>query len=199
QRLRILDFMVLAGDLDHAYAMAMTLEVCRLCPSRNVQAAAGCVQAGEALGRAGRTDEAIACFDRAVAIRPDQGPEVLTNLGNLYLRKGDQARAIVSYLRALEVKPDYAPAMGNAASAYSMQGAYDKAFDLLSRLRKIRPDDPEVEYNMACLHARQGRVDEGVRSLKAAMEKGFDDRELLRTDPDLESLRETEFYQGLLH
>ncbi len=57
-----------------------------------------------------------------------------------------------------------------------MQGAYDKAFDLLSRLREIRPDDPEVEYNMACLHARQGRVDEAVSSLKAAVEKGFDDR-----------------------
>ena len=199
QRLRILDFMVLAGDLDHAHAMAMTLEACRLCPSRNVQAAAGCVKAAEALGRAGRTDDAIACFERAMAIRPGQGPEVLTAMGNLYLKKGDQARAIASYLRALEVKPDHAPAMGNAASAYSMQGAYDKALDLLSRLREIRPDDPEVEYNMACLHARQGRVDEAVRSLRAAVEKGFDDTELLRTDPDLEGLRETEFYQGLVH
>ncbi len=198
QKMRILDFMVMADDLDHAYAMAMTLEACRLCPSRNVQAAAGCVKAGEALGRAGRTDDAIACFERATAIRPDQGPEVLTVLGNLYLKKGDQSMAITSYQRALEVKPDYAPAMGNAASAYSMQGAYDTAFDLLSRLREIRPDDPEVEYNMACLHARQGRVDEAVSSLKAAVEKGFNDRELLRTDPDLEGLRETEFYRELV-
>ncbi|HQO61898.1 MAG TPA: tetratricopeptide repeat protein, partial [Deltaproteobacteria bacterium] len=138
------------------------------------------------------------CFERAMAIRPGQGPEVLTVLGNLYLRKGDQVRAIASYLSALEVKPDYAPAMSNLASAYSMQGAYDKALDLLNRLREMRPDDPEVEYNMACLHARQGRVDEAVRSLRAAVEKGFDDRELLRTDPDLESLRETEFYRGLV-
>jgi tetratricopeptide (TPR) repeat protein len=198
QKLRILDLMLLAGDLDHAFAMGRTFEARRFCPSRNIQAAAGCVKAGEALGRAGRLDDAIACFERAVAIRPGLGPEVLTNMGNLHLRKGSPGKAVALYLEALEVKPDHAPAMGNAANAYAMQGDYDRALHLLHRLREIRPHDPGTEYNLACVYARQGKVDEAVRSLRAAMEKGFADKEILMTDPDLANIRGTEFYRGLV-
>lgn len=198
QKLRILDFMLLVGDLDEAFRMVQTFKMDRLCPVRNIQASSGCVKAGDALAGAGRVDDAIVCVERAVAIRPGQGPEVLTLMGNLHLKKGDPGKALEFYGKALDIRPDYAPAIGNSAKAYSLLGDFRKALGCLHRLLEIQPDNPNVEYDIACLYARQNRVDDAVRSLRNAVSKGFDKMELLRTDPDLAGLRHTGYYRDLV-
>ena len=48
------------------------------------------------------------------------------------------------------------------------------------------------------VYSRQGRVDEAVKWLSEAMKKGFDNLELLKTDPDLENVRQSEFYRGMI-
>jgi len=48
---------------------------------------------------------------------------------------------------------------------------------------------PEVAYNLACAFARQSEIDEAIKWVKVALDAGFKDLELLKTDPDLDSLR----------
>ena len=44
-------------------------------------------------------------------------------------------------------------------------------------------------YDIACLRAQAGQTDEAFRSLDQATDRHLDNLELVRTDPDLASLR----------
>jgi len=68
----------------------------------------------------------------------------------------------------------------------------------LHRILELRPDSPDVCYNMACVYSRWGRVEESVAWLRRAVEKGFSNRDMIRTDEDLENIRDTEYYRKLV-
>jgi len=55
----------------------------------------------------------------------------------------------------------------------------------------------EFAYNLACLYARQNKIEESANRLKKALKKGLDDWKLLKSDPDLENIRGSELYQEL--
>jgi predicted esterase len=59
------------------------------------------------------------------------------------------------------------------------------------------PRSPGVDYNIACAYARSGRAKEALAALRRAVEKGFTDAALLKSDPDLDSLRELPEFQQL--
>lgn len=46
-------------------------------------------------------------------------------------------------------------------------------------------------YNMACCFAKMGRVEDGLQAMSDCMENGFDNYEAFKTDPDLQSLRQS--------
>ncbi|MDX1944026.1 MAG: hypothetical protein SFU86_01360 [Pirellulaceae bacterium] len=60
------------------------------------------------------------------------------------------------------------------------------------------PADPVSHYNLACALARQGKTDDALASLEAAIAQGFRDLELIKTDADLASLREHDRYKAAL-
>ena len=65
-------------------------------------------------------------------------------------------------------------------------------------LADLQPDNPEVHYNIACLHARANRTEEAVLWLQKAVDKGFNNWTLLKKDRDLENIRNTTFYRELM-
>ena len=62
-------------------------------------------QLGYALFSAGKPAEARPCFEQATQRIPEY-PDAHFNLGNTWLRLGEPARAVASYQRALEFRPD---------------------------------------------------------------------------------------------
>ena len=84
------------------------------------------------------------------------------------------------------------------AVIYINCGEYDKALDVLKNVIKIKPESAGAYYNIACIYARQGKVDESVKWLKEAVERGFADWRLLRQDKDLEKIRGTAYYEDLM-
>ena len=59
----------------------------------------------------GRNDEALAFYEQAIAISPV--PQALSNMGALYHERGDFARAVDAYRRAIEQRPNAAPTHRN--------------------------------------------------------------------------------------
>jgi tetratricopeptide (TPR) repeat protein len=57
--------------------------------------------------------------------------------------------------------------------------------------------DPDVAYNVACAFARENRIEEGIEWLERAIRAGFDNFELLTTDPDIEALRSAPAFQAI--
>ena len=57
------------------------------------------------------------------------------------------------------------------------------------------PHSPDGHYNLACALARQGKTDEALASLEAAVKLGFNKVDHIEQDDDLSSLRDHERFQ----
>ena len=65
----------------------------------------------------GEHEKAKAEMLQSLAIRPNT-PEVLNNLGTVYLKLGDKVNALASFEKAVTLRPNYAIARFNLAEAY---------------------------------------------------------------------------------
>src|ERR1700693_5582592 len=81
---------------------------------------------GNALGRLGQLDEAVASYRRALVLNPDFA-EAHNNLGHALLDLGQMDEAVASCRRALELKPRYAEAHDTLGNALLNLGRLDDA------------------------------------------------------------------------
>jgi len=93
----------------------------------------------------------------------------------------------------------YEPAPAEAGEAFAAYNAGDYAEALAKQLVVIekRPDSPVAHFNAGCFAARVGRTDEALEHLRQAVELNDGVKEMLRTDEDLDSLREDERFVEL--
>lgn len=123
---------------------------------------------------------------------------LFVKLARLRLQTGDVQGAYSAYRKALALRSGAVDIMYELILAYAGSREYDRAIELLQGMRESQPDSAEVPYNIACLYARQGKIDEAVLWLRQAVDKGLDDMDLIRKDPDLKGIRETAFYRELV-
>lgn len=88
--------------------------------------------------------------------------------------------------KAYEPAPEEA---GEAMLAYG-EGDYETAVAKQLVVVEKRPDDPVAHFNAGCFTARAGRADEAIEHLRRAVEINERIKELIRTDEDLDSIRE---------
>jgi hypothetical protein len=55
-----------------------------------------------------------------------------------------------------------------------------------------------IYYNIACVYAKQNMVTESVSWLGKAIQMGFSNYDLIKTDPDLAHIRDTELMNNIL-
>jgi Zn-dependent protease len=67
-------------------------------------------------------------------------------------------------------------------------GEFDLSADA-GALALQRGGGPHIAYNIACAHARAGRIDQALEWIKRAVDAGYSDLDSLKNDPDLEILR----------
>jgi tetratricopeptide (TPR) repeat protein len=86
----------------------------------------------------------------------------------------------------------YEPAPEEAAEAFKAynEGDYETAAAKQLIVVQKRPDDAVAHFNAACFEARAGTADEAIEHLRRAVELNDRIKELIRTDEDLDSIRE---------
>jgi len=62
----------------------------------------------------------------------------------------------------------------------------------------LQQDQWEGYYFISGTYARQNKTQESIRWLKQAIEKGFDNWDILEADQNFESIRATSYYKELL-
>ncbi|MCP3956314.1 MAG: hypothetical protein GY719_00525 [bacterium] len=77
-------------------------------------------------------------------------------------------------------------------------GDYRSAAKVLTVASEIRPERPDIWYNLACAQARSGSRKKALTALEQALDAGFGDAEKLASDSDLESLRGEEGFRRLV-
>lgn len=103
---------------------------------------------GVAHGEAGRLEEAVRWFKRALKERPAHA-EAHYNLGKAQRKLGQWEEAERSYLRARQLDPARADVANNLAALYCRQGRYADALPLIAEARARMPDDETVAVNHA--------------------------------------------------
>jgi Tfp pilus assembly protein PilF len=99
---------------------------------------------------------------------------------------------------AIEKDPNYADAYSNRAVAYMQEKKFNKAMEDLKKAKELNPDSASIRYNFACLYSLKNDVDLSLDEIDAALEKGFNDYESLRKDPDLNNVRKHPEFKQIL-
>ena len=117
----------------------------------------------------GEADEAVACYRRALELKPDYA-EAHNNLGIVLTAQGHLDEAVACGRRALELKPDYPEAHKTLADALCSSRSPDEAVALYRRALELKPDYAEAHNNLGNALLEQGKVDEAVACYRRALE-----------------------------
>ncbi len=116
----------------------------------------------------GKTDEAVAKFEDALAANPKNAGAYLA-LGSIYEQKNDTANAIKVYQRALEVHPSMWAAANNLAFLLGESSDdpkdLERALSLARKANDLRPNEPLVLDTLAWIQYKLGDLPEARQNL----------------------------------
>lgn len=144
------------------------------CASSYAQDASGrAVQITAAL-REGKADRAVQLADQGLAASPND-PQIWTLKAIALSAQRRTKEALAAYHHALQLSPNYLPALEGAAQIHYAAGDKE-ALTLLQRIAQLRPTDQTSHAMLGALAYKQGNCSDAV----AEFEKG---RELMATQP----------------
>lgn len=105
----------------------------------------------------------------------------------------------LEFLQAVSRRlPEDTAVMRALGDMYTRTGAYEQGLQVDERLSRLCADDPLVWYNLACSLALSSRTDDALDALGRAVERGYDDYEWMKKDPDLSSLHGDARFESIL-
>lgn len=119
--------------------------------------------------REGRTDDAIALFQRALQIDADHSV-ALQNLGNAYRQKKDWANARKELTRSVDLNPDDPEANYGLGMVFAQTGDTQHAEAYLQNAIKVRPEYPEALNNLGILYLKTERPSDAEAMFQRCIE-----------------------------
>ncbi len=77
-------------------------------------------------------------------------------------------------------------------------GEMEKAINWGKRALAIDPDEPIVQYNMACIYSLAGKIEQALDCFEIATQLGYASREWAENDIDLDPIRDQPRFQKAL-
>jgi tetratricopeptide (TPR) repeat protein len=93
--------------------------------------------------------------------------------------------------------PGYVEALQILGDDYTRRGKFVAGLKVDEQLSQLRPEDPVVQYNLACSYSLTGNFNQAAASLEKAIDLGYRDFKWLGQDPDLAGLREHPVYKSI--
>ena len=125
----------------------------------------------------GETDQAIAEYERGLAIWPDYAAAHY-NVAGAYLDRGDSDQAISHYETALRLDPNDAETHNNLGNVLKARGEITVATAHYEQALKLRPDYAVAEYNLGNTLLITRDVDAALAHFRRAAELAPRDAEL---------------------
>ncbi len=125
------------------------------------------VEQAIALTKEGKLDEAEAIYKDLAAKNPTRH-QIFYNLGIVQAQKKDAASAEASYLKALEIKPDYSEATNALNTLYLSTGQAAKANELAAKAATANPNDAKAQFQVGYVAFNSGKYDEAAEAFKKA-------------------------------
>jgi predicted TPR repeat methyltransferase len=119
--------------------------------------------------QAGRLDEAIDAYRRAIELRPDFF-EALANMGNLLQRTRRRGEAIEAYRRALALRPHEVNVLTALGTCELHEGRPEAAIAPLEEAVRLRPDYATALNALGVARGKTGAVAIAIELLRRAAE-----------------------------
>ncbi|HOW84963.1 MAG TPA: protein kinase [Candidatus Aminicenantes bacterium] len=152
----------------------------------------------------GDLPKAAALYEEAMRVRPEDfyAPllvaQVYQELGRPEDARAARLRGVASVEKHVDLHPDDARALYMGANGLVALGEKARGLEWARRARRIDPDDPMLLYNLGCIHALAGDLEEAVDCLERAAAGGLLQKGWYEHDGDLDPLRGHPRFQALL-
>lgn len=125
---------------------------------------------GEFLVFMGRTEESIKALRRAKELDP-LSPIINTQVGYPYYCARDYDAAIVEFKNALELEPNFAPALNYLARSYQAKGLNEEAMTTFHKAVEHSGGSPVMKARLGWAYAKIGKTGEARRILNELEEE----------------------------
>lgn len=123
---------------------------------------------GIALANANRLEDAIACYQKAIALNPTFAVAIY-NLGTSLQALMRLDEAVDAYQKVLALDPSFFEAHGNLGMVFQLQGKLDEAITSYRKTLAINPNDALGYYNLATALRNQGKLEEAIANYAKAI------------------------------
>lgn len=126
-------------------------------------------------------------FEKAFAIaesnfqKYQKIPTYWNLVANCHLKQGSMRKALLFYNKALEVKPNYVPALNNIGVMYNLQGEPQKALVAFERAYLKSKFSKTPRYNLAKLYLKNGLADLALPLFEGLLKEAPADVDLLNS------------------
>jgi len=110
----------------------------------------------------------------------------------------DYENSIRQLEKAFAAEPDNLSLLEKLTIAYIKTKQYEKALSFLEKKSELEPDNAKNYYNLACIHSLLNHHAPSLAALKKAVEKGYDNWDLILNDTDLANIRDTAEYREII-
>jgi len=148
--------------------------------------------------------KAARLYEQAIEVRPEDYqvhlllPQVYRSLSRPDDCKATYRSGIEKAKRHLELNPEDVRALYLCGGALVETGHIDEGLELVSKAVTISPNETGLLYNVACIYSNVGRLDEALDYLEKAVSAGYNHRDWMEKDSDLDPLRTHDRYKALL-
>jgi len=151
----------------------------------------------------GEFAQAVDAYKKAVELRPNE-PDFHRNLGDAYRRLGRRQEARAAYRMAVElaeaelkINPTDAERMASLGVLLAKSGDARAARVRVEQATALAPEDIQVWFNAAVVHALAGRTAAAMDALEKAVVRGYSTA-VVAAEEDFESLRRLPEFRSLL-
>lgn len=125
-----------------------------------------------------------------------QTPDLDASVIELLKRKEKLEEILIQFQKSLSLQPGFTEFdQNNIDIVLKVKQKYEQKLDLFRRISVVRPDSAEVDYHIACIYARRGQIQQSINRLNQAIEKGLNRWNLIKSDSDLDPIRDSENFQ----
>jgi adenylate cyclase len=152
----------------------------------------------------GKIEKAALLLEKASEVRPEdyQATVFLTEAyEKLNLPSEAETathRAIELVERHLRLNPDDTRALSLGGTILMRLGEIEKAINWGKRAQAIDPEEPVVQYNIACIYSLAGKIELALDCFEIAIQLGYASLEWAENDVDLDPIRDQPRFQKAL-
>lgn len=125
-----------------------------------------------------RADAAVLSHDFALAARLyntllQQSPDdvkLLEKLGSIYVKSGNDQKALPFYLKVNELKPNDFATLNSLGGIYRRLKKYEDSVTVLKQARALNKDIAQVDYNLGFTYKFMEKYDEAVECFESAIQ-----------------------------